>query len=354
VSATVAPSLQHVEADWLSAVLQDGGHATAAVRTVEVVPVAFTGATTDMARVHVAYEEVGEPGPSTIIAKIRGVKDYQVQMDQAMSLYARETHFYRQFADEVPVHKPTCYFIGDGDRTPLLLEDLASMRMGDQMVGMTLIDAEAVIDALGDLHARFWESPELERASWLASPAEGVHAAMVVQLVSSGAPAVAERFRGQVPDSVIDAVVETAPDWGKVLAAGATGPPTLVHNDCRLDNLFFGHDGRPRFIDWQVTARIRGTQDVGNLLAGSMDADDLHANWERLLRRYHDRLLAGGVKAYSFDQCVEHYRISILYPLGAGMALIGMMDIGDGRGLGDAIVVRCLKHIAALDSFAAL
>jgi hypothetical protein len=80
----------------------------------------------------------------------------------------------------------------------------------------------------------------------------------------------------------------------------------------------------------------------------------LSANWERLLRRYHDRLLAGGVTGYSFDECVEHYRQNILYPLGAGMALIGAMDIGDGRGLGDAIIVRCLNHIAELDAFAAL
>jgi hypothetical protein len=36
------------------------------------------------------------------------------------------------------------------------------------------------------------------------------------------------------------------------------------------------------------------------------------------------------------------------------MALIGAMDIGDGRGLGDAILTGSLAHIAALDSFAAL
>jgi aminoglycoside phosphotransferase (APT) family kinase protein len=139
-----------------------------------------------------------------------------------------------------------------------------------------------------------------------------------------------------------------------VLARCADGPQTLVHSDVRLDNLFFASDGAPVFIDWQLLSRTRGTQDVGNLLAGSMESGDLAANWERLLRRYHDRLVAGGVSGYSFDECVEHYRVNVIYPLGAGMALIGMMDIGDGRGLGDAIVVRCLKHIADLDSFGAL
>jgi hypothetical protein len=349
----VAPNLKKIDARWLSKVLREGGHAEAAVSAVEIEPVAFTGATTDMARLRVSYDDSGAPGPTTLVAKIRGVRDVQRQMDQAMGLFAREAHFYGEFADHVPVKAPACYFIGDGDETPLLLEDLATMRMGDQMEGMTMPDAEAMMDALGDLHARFWESPELE-APWLTSPAEGMHARMVVQLVSSGGPALAERYAGEAPDSVIEAVVKTAPDWGRVLSRGADGPQTLVHNDCRLDNLFFGDDGQPRFIDWQVLARTRGTQDVGNLLAGSMSSDDLAANWERLLRRYHDRLQAGGVTGYSFDECVQHYRINVLYPLGAGMALIGMMDIGDGRGLGDAIVIRCLRHIAALDSFAAL
>jgi hypothetical protein len=350
---TVAASFERIDAPWLSTVLREGGHSESEVTAVQVEPVAFTGATTDMARVRISYGEDGPPGPASLVAKIRGVKDVQVQMDQAMGLFAREAHFYTQFADHVPVKAPRCFYVGDGDTTPLLLEDLASMRMGDQMEGLSLTDAEAVMDALGDLHARFWDSPELDQP-WLASPATGPMAAMITQLVSSGAPALAERYSGQVPDAVIEAVVREAPTWGNVLSAGASGPPTLVHNDCRLDNLFFGEDGAPRFIDWQVLARTRGTQDVGNLLAGSMTSEALHANWESLLRRYHDRLLAGGVKNYSFDECVAHYRVNVIYPLGAGMALIGMMDIGDGRGLGDAIVVRCLKHIAELDSFAAL
>jgi hypothetical protein len=85
-----------------------------------------------------------------------------------------------------------------------------------------------------------------------------------------------------------------------------------------------------------------------------MNSEPLATDWERLLRRYHDRLRAQGVSGYSFDQCVEHYRQSITYAVGAGMALIGDMDIGDDRELGDRILVRCLRHIGELDSFATL
>ena len=140
-----------------------------------------------------------------------------------------------------------------------------------------------------------------------------------------------------------------------MLSACAEGPPTLVHNDCRLDNLFFAARRHPvlhRLADPRAHAAARRTS--ATCWPGAWTSEDLAANWEGLLRRYHDRLIAGGVSGYSFDECVENYRQNVIYPLGAGMALIGIMDIGDGRGLGDAIVVRCLKHIADLDSFAAL
>jgi hypothetical protein len=344
---SVATALARLDAEWLSGVLETS------VVAVEIEPVAFTGATTDMARLRVMYADSGS-GPASIIAKIRGVTEVQRAMDGAMGLFEREVRFYTTFADQVPVNAPRCYHDGDGDSTPLLLEDLAGVRMGDQMDGMPMADAEATIDALGDLHAAFWESERLAEP-WLATPGEGMMAAMITQLVSSGAGALAERYAGQGFDDVLDKVVEYAPAWGeKVLAPGMAGPQTLVHNDCRLDNLFFGDDGKPIFIDWQVLARTRGTQDVGNLLAGSMAVGDLASTWESLLRRYHDRLMARGVSGYSFEQCVDHYRVSVLYPLGAGMALIGMMDIGDGRGLGDAIIMRALSHIDDIDAFAVI
>src|SRR5262249_33289963 len=150
----------------------------------------------------------------------------------------REARFYETFAEEVPLRTPRSFYVGDGDSTPLLLEDLAALRMGDQMEGMSVADAEATIDALAELHAAFWESDRLSEP-WLAAPGEGVIAAMITQLVSSGAPALAERYGDRVSGDVMAAVTERAPTWNEVLARLTEGPKTLVHNDVRLDNLFF-------------------------------------------------------------------------------------------------------------------
>jgi hypothetical protein len=85
-----------------------------------------------------------------------------------------------------------------------------------------------------------------------------------------------------------------------------------------------------------------------------MDSADLRQHWEALLRRYHARLVARGVSGYGWEACLAHYRQNILYPLGAGIALLGHLDNGDSRGLGDVIVLRTLAHCADLDSFSIL
>jgi hypothetical protein len=342
-----------IEPGWLTQALQARDGAVASVRSITPEAVPFAGSTTAMARLRIAYADDGTPGPATVIGKLRGGTEIQRQMDAAMSLFEREGRFYKCLAGALGIRTPACYAVGDGDATPLLLEDLAALRMGDQMDGLALADAEVTIDALADLHAGLWNSPSLDGQPWLAAPASGTFAAMICQLVASGAPALAERYRDTVPAATLDAVLGAAPDWQRVLDRCAEGPQTLVHNDCRLDNLFFD-GGDVVFIDWQIAARSRGTQDVGNLLAGSMDSATLAANWQALVHRYHDRLQANGITGYSLDECLHHYRQSVVFPLGGGIALLGAMDTGDGRGLGDVIVRRCLTHIADVDAFAAI
>jgi len=346
-------TLERLDRTWVDRVLREGGRSQGTVAGVRIEQVALSGATTDMARLHISYVESDATGPQSLVAKIRGAKPVQVQMDQAMGLFDRERRFYTEFADHVPVNTPALFYGGDGDTTPLLLQDLGGMRMGDQQHGLSVEDAAAMMDTLAALHAKFWRSPELS-AEWLVSPTEGLYCQMIAQVVGSGAPAVAERFSGRVSDATLAAVTAAAKDWSRVLTRCAEGPQTLTHNDCRLDNIFFDGSGTPYLIDWQVPATTRGTQDVANLLAGSMNIDDLADHWEGLVSRYHDGLVAGGVSDYSRQQCVEHYRQSIIYPLGQGMALLGALDTGDGRDLGEISVLRCLKHIEALDAFTTL
>jgi hypothetical protein len=346
VSGSVSPALAELPAEWFAEALG------LPVASVEITPVDFTGATTDLARVQLTYDGNAR-GPASVIAKITGRDELRAAMDAAMGLFAREAQFYEAFAHELPVRSPRCFHIGDGRTTPLLLEDLAELRMGDQIAGVTVEDAERIIDALAALHARYWESEALDQ-DWLLDPAGSQFAGMVAQLVASGRDALRDRFEGRVPAPTLRAVLEHASDWQSVLARGTEGPRTVAHYDARLDNIFFVPDGTPVFIDWQAVASARGTHDVALLLTQSMDMPVLREHWESLLRRYHTHLLEAGVSGYGWDECRRHYRQNVLYSIGAGMALLGAMDIGDGRGLGDVIVTRALHHAHDVEAFEAL
>lgn len=346
-------SLESIDAEWLTEALRAGGHAEARVVGVAVEPLAFTGATTDMARIRLTYDASGKPGPRSAIVKLRGQDELRVQMDTVMSLFSREATFYSELADDVPVRTPAALCVGDGHEHPLVLEDLGHLRLGDQAEGLAVADATATLAALAEMHARYWDFPQ-GAAAWLNRPTEPMFKQIITQLVSSGAPALAERFADTVPRTVLDQVVTAAPRWGEILDILAQGPNTLVHNDCRLDNLFFEDDGTPVFVDWQIVACTRGIRDVSNLLAGSMDSDDLASSWEGLLRGYHARLLDGGVRDYTFDNCVLDYRRNIVWALGQGLSLLGSLGGGDARGVGERIVRRALPHIVELESFDAL
>src|SRR5215813_2410393 len=78
--------------------------------------------------------------------------------------------------------------------------------------------------------------------------------------------------------------------------------------------------------------------------------------WDMLLRRYHARLSAAGVRGYDLHQCRFHYRQSLLYTLAPGIAMLGQMQLrgGDARGLADTLVLRTLTHASDLDAFATL
>jgi hypothetical protein len=85
-----------------------------------------------------------------------------------------------------------------------------------------------------------------------------------------------------------------------------------------------------------------------------MEPADLSTHWRDLLGRYHERLLARGVKNYGFDECTLHYRQNIAWALGQGLALLGPLRGGDARGVGARIIRRALPHMQELESFDAL
>ena len=346
-----------VDPAWLTGVLGSAGVADGAVRHIERQPLQVASAAGDLARLSLTYEPEGARGPVTVIAKAPGGSETQQAMNAALGLFARERFVYAELAGALTVRLPPCYHPGDEDRRePMLLGDLRELRMGDQVRGLDSGDAERLVDALARLHATFWEVDPPGGGGRLVSWTDPGIGAMLTQLVTSGVGALRQQYTGRVGPGVIARIEELAPDWSKVLQRCAEGPQTLVHNDFRLDNVFFEADGEPVVIDWQLAGRCRGTQDLAYLLSGSMATEKLRGCWEELVQRYHARLVAHGVRGYGLDECRYHYRQSVVYAVAPGIAMLGQMRLagGDDRGLADALVLRTLTHAQDIDAFATL
>jgi hypothetical protein len=358
MSAGAASWIGNIESAWLTEVLQAAGATTDSVIAFESTPLEVTSAAGDLARLSLTYRNSGSPGPATVVAKAPGSGPAQRMMEQAMSLFSREQRVYAELSDALPVRLPRCYYVGDFEKAePMLLEDLRDLRRGDQLAGLDPLDAKRLVDVLANLHGTFWETkPPVADRGWLVSWSDPGFAKALTQLVTSGVTPLRDFYSDRLPGHVIDAVDEVAPTWEVVLGRCAEGPQTLVHNDFRLENIFFGPDGEPVVIDWQLVGLCRGTQDLAYLLSGSMTTASLRLWWEPLVRRYHARLSAAGVSGYDLEQCRFHYRQSLLYTLAPGIAMLGQMQLagGDSRGLADTLILRTFTHAADLDAFATL
>jgi aminoglycoside phosphotransferase (APT) family kinase protein len=67
-------------------------------------------------------------------------------------------------------------------------------------------------------------------------------------------------------------------------------------------------------LDWQTCRLGPPLLDHSIFLGSCMSPEDRRAHERDLLRGYHQGLVAAGVGGFTFDECLESYRISALYP----------------------------------------
>jgi aminoglycoside/choline kinase family phosphotransferase len=259
-----------------------------------------------------------EGAPTSVVGKFAAA-DEQARTFMASSGYPNEVCFYRDFASQVTIRVPRCAHaaIDDDGWFTLLLEDLSPMRPGDQLQGCTVAQVEAAVQELVGLHAPLWDAPVLQEhpqfgSSGLADPT------VLAGALQGVVPGFVERYgHAFAPEEV---------DFYERLATSARGwiearpsAHSLVHSDFRPDNLMFGtgDDGRPTVaaVDWQGFGRGCAMSDVSFVVGNSLTPEDRRNNEARIVRSYHDALVAAGVAGYSWDRCWDEYGRSLLSAL---------------------------------------
>lgn len=368
----IPQTLEELTPEWLTGALRASGLLREArVETVDAQVLGegegFVGR---IARLRLRLDRREDAAPRTLIAKIPTPVRQNRVGGEMLGAYEREIQFYRELAGCVAIRTPRLYY-ADMDpsalsergpsivrfleRLPrlllrlllalfawlarfsrrrylLLLEDLAPASVGDQVAGCDLVRAKRALRALARAHASLWRSPHLEGRYWIA---ELDAAPRMVQLAFERARPIFEaRYRDRLPARVLELVDWLDANGGALARRVASGPPTLLHGDYRLDNLFFdGPEGDVVAVDWQAASRGPGAYDVAYFLGGTLDPDVGADEELELLRVYHRELTERGVTGYDFDACLRDYQRALLLMLQRVVSGLDALDMGEERGV---------------------
>ncbi|MCH7802314.1 MAG: phosphotransferase, partial [Chloroflexi bacterium] len=250
-----------ITAGWLTSVLREGGAIDRAnVVSVSAGPIADArGLTSQMNRLSVNYDLKEADAPRSIIAKFSSPTPEMRNRPDTIFAYEREVRFYQQIAHKTTLPTPTFYY-GDIDTETgihvLLLGDLAPAVSGSRVAGCSPEQAEMAVRHIARFHAEWWESPQLERVSWLSDARDPCHDPDAARAeYEQWWPLFSEKTRNLLPDPIREIGERFGLHRSEIENhLFNTSPRTLSHGDYHLGNLVFGtpEEGGPfAVVDWQ-------------------------------------------------------------------------------------------------------
>ena len=315
---TVPKNLQDITASWLTEALAarvTSGRASVTSCSAESIG-AGQGFMSHMFRLKLCYD-YDHPGlPRTMIIKLPSTDPQLRALSDRLQQGQREVRFYQQIPAHGHLQAPDAYYY-DIDaatgNTVLILEDVASGRQGDSVLGCSLPEARHCISRLAKFQASWWDHPNLHALDWM--PLKDAETRLYQELYADAWKSLIEKAGNGMPQALRSLGNRLRTEIPRIKAKLATHPLTIIHGDYRLDNCFFPTNANPESLvifDWEFCARSRGTYDVATFITEAFPPYQRRAEELALLQTYHSTLLNNGVRHYPFEECLLDYRLSIL------------------------------------------
>ncbi len=268
-----------------------------------------------------------------------------------------EVRFYNEIASTVPINVPSFLAAQSKfgmDATLVLLDVTESgSSTGKPSDFLTVTQAEAVVEQLALLHARFWNKVQFNKSyRWLASPVRQLEdhlgTVLSVPLMKRGL-----RLAGKLIPSTLHApAIHYARCRRKVMCFLSDAPQTLTHHDCHPGNLFW-NQSQPGFLDWQLIRFGEGISDIAYFLSTALKPETRRFHETNLLETYMRSLQENGITYLDIEYIKQRYRAHLIYPL---EAMIVTLAIGGMMGLENNLELlrRAAAAVEDLDVFSAL
>jgi aminoglycoside phosphotransferase (APT) family kinase protein len=339
---------------WVTRLLQEGGTLDRSRVTSVEVEELTAGMTGRVARLRLAYDTDGA-GPSSLIGKFPSAHDKMRGLARQFRLYEREARFYQTIARRVAIPTPQLHGVCEVSSWEfiLLLEDLEPARAAASTVGLTRDVVEELLLHLAQMHATWWASAELEALEWLPTGHEETNRELFGAVSEPAWRSFLENYGEYLPPSLLQLADKLKSDQS-IFALLAAQPRTLVHGDCRWNNLLFSHPSAKQFralIDWQTVKRARPAGDVACLLVNCLPVEDRRAAERELVPHYHDVLRNAGAVDYSVDAFWLDYRLEVLSELVENVIWSYLNIVGErGQGADEAEqAANAVRLFAAVD-----
>jgi Ecdysteroid kinase-like family len=274
-------------------------------------------------RLRLAYDRQQDAGPSHVFFKTS-----HERVSATLQEFGRkEAAFYDVVAAAMPPGLlPRCY---EAVAEPeggwhLMLEDLTASHeaLGEWPVPPALERWHAVVAAHARFHAFWWDHERLGVSVGAFADDAGLleqHLAAFPKAVATFADRLGDRLsaeRRKLYERLIAAASRLSARYRSHRNL------TLIHGDAHVWNAMLPRDpdvDDVRLIDWDAWRIQTATNDLAYMIAVHWFPDWRRRHERESLQRYHDALLAGGVRGYSFDTLWEDYRLSVLWQIATPM-----------------------------------
>lgn len=349
MDARIPVRLEDFTAEFVSeALAADGSPANVSSVRVERIGTGdgFLG---DVGRLHLDYAGPDDLGPSTLVAKIPTSDEGLKPLGVMLGVYEREARFYDELAKDLQIGLPRCYYNAwdtDVDGYALLLEDVSHLTAGDQAAGASLEQAVAALRAAAGVHSRWWKNPTITESDWVPKIDDPLNLGLQ-DLFAASFPTVVDLFGDRLGPRLVSTIEEFIPTTADFLRSYGDISVTLVHNDFRLDNMFFGSD--LTLIDWQIIGCGDGSGDFVPFLAVNLDTELRRAREEDLLAGYLDVMHEHEAGYPDLDSLMTGYRGGLLFWLATWMNTVATAGRPNERAVALMECVVDRLAAAALD-----
>lgn len=219
-----------------------------------------------------------------------------------------EARFYQEIAPKLPgLDLPRVWFASaddEGRQAVIVMDDLLAQNaiLGSACDSFAPDQAYGLVDQLAQLHALWFDSPELARHGWLgrrggSAGFDEQSAEQETGIFGSFQPwwwekRMARGHADHLPSRLRDRLrVKQA--LVNLYRLEEPGPKCLVHGDPHLGNMYFRPDGRTGIYDWGGWIGRWG-HDVNYAVVGSLEIEDRRRHERALLQHYLAALRSHG------------------------------------------------------------